>query len=127
MRVTAGIALMVWLVSGSAQAQGQTTQKPPEALTAPQVERMWDDYVIAQAQGALNLTGPQFMRFRNRLLQLQQLRRRLQRERNVRLREAQQLIGGRGPVADPAPVMAKLKEYDDLMVRSAEQLRQAYV
>jgi hypothetical protein len=97
-----------------------------EALTVQQVERMWDDYVLTQAQTTLNLTPQQFPRFRNRMLALQQVRRRMQRERNVVLREAQQLMAGRGPVEDPAAVTAKLKLYDDLMVRSADQLRQAY-
>jgi hypothetical protein len=88
---------------------------------------MWDEYVLSQAQAALNLTDQQFMRFRNRLNQLQQLRRRLQRERNQKLREAQQALSGRGAPVDPAVVSARLKEYDDLMVSSAEQLRQSYV
>jgi hypothetical protein len=118
-------ALAVFVLSGSPAAAAQRGEE--ERLTAPQVERMWDEYVLSQAQAALNLTDQQFMRFRNRLNQLQQLRRRLQRERNQKLREAQQALSGRGAPVDPAVVSARLKEYDDLMVSSAEQLRQSYV
>jgi hypothetical protein len=120
---TAGAVLML---SGSPAAATQRGED--EVLNAAQVERMWDEYVLAQAQTALNLNDQQFSRFRNRLFQLQQLRRRLQRERNQKLREAQQTLNGRGgaPV-DMTAVSTRLKEYDDLMVTSADQLRQAYV
>jgi hypothetical protein len=119
---TAGAMLML---SGSPAAGAQRADG--ERLTAAQVERMWDEYVLTQAQAALNLNDQQSGRFRNRLFQLQQLRRRLQRERNQKLREAQQALNGRGAPADMTLVSARLKEYDDLMVSTAEQLRQAYV
>ena len=119
--VTAGVVLML---SGTPAAAAQRGEG--EGLTAAQVERMWDDYVLAQAQTTLNLNDQQFARFRNRLLQLQQMRRRLLRERNQKLREAQQALNGRGAPPDMTIVSARLKEYDDLMVSSADQLRQGY-
>jgi hypothetical protein len=126
---------VVWITAGVMLLMAQPVSAAPQqaggraggaALSVQQVERMWDDYLLTQAQTTLNLTPQQFPRFRNRLLMLQQARRRLQRERNVLLREAQQLLAGRGPVQDPAAVAAKLTQYDDLMIKSAEQLRQAY-
>lgn len=119
---TTGVVLM--LAGNPAATAAQRGEG--EGLTAAQVERMWDDYVLAQAQTALNLNDQQFPRFRNRLLQLQQLRRRLQRERNVKLREAQQALNGRGASPDLTIASARIKEYDDLMVSSADQLRQGY-
>lgn len=119
---TTGVVMML---SGS-PAAAASQRGEGEGLTAAQVERMWDDYVLAQAQTVLNLSDQQFPRFRNRLLQLQQLRRRLQRERNVKLREAQQALNARGAPPDMTIVSARLKEYDDLMVSSADQLRQGY-
>jgi hypothetical protein len=119
--MTCGV-LLWWCAGLAAGAQ----RGEAAALTPAQVERMWDQYVLAQAQTALNLNDQQFMRFRNRLFQLQQLRRRLQRERNGKLREAQQALSGRGAPVDQTVVMARLKEYDDLMVSSADQLRRAY-
>jgi hypothetical protein len=115
------------LVLFGAPAPGAASQRGDgEVMTAAQVERMWDEYVLAQAQTTLNLNDQQFVRFRNRLFQLQQLRRRLQRERNQKLRDAQQALAGRGASVDLTNVSARLKEYDDLMVSSADQVRHAY-
>ena len=122
MLVAACGVLALWCGTPAVAAQ----RAAGDALTPAQVERMWDEYVLAQAQTQLNLNDQQFVRFRNRLFQLQQLRRRLQRERNVKLRETQQALSGRGAPVDQTVVSARLKEYDDLMVSDAQQLRQAY-
>ena len=119
----AGVLLCCGVADAAQREAGRGEGQP---LTAPQVERMWDDYVLTQAQAALNLNNQQFVRFRNRLLQLHNLRRRLQRERNLKLREAQQALSGRAGAADPQLAAARLQEYDDLLVHTAEQLRRAY-
>ena len=118
------VALLWCGVADASQREGG--RGTGDALTVAQVERIWDDYVLTQAQAALNLNDQQFVRFRNRLQLLQNLRRRLQRERNLKLRDAQQALNGRGAAANPELAAARLEEYDDLLVQTAEQLRRAY-
>jgi hypothetical protein len=120
------VAIVLLLCGVADAAQRDAGRGGGDALTPQQVERLWDDYVLAQARTALNLNDQQFLRFRNRMLALQTLRRRLQRERNLKLRDAQQALTGRGGAADPALAAARVQEYDDLLVQTAEQLRRAY-
>lgn len=99
---------------------------PDGPLTVPQVEQMFDNYAVVQAQAELELTDDQLGRFTRRFQALQNVRRRTQRQRQMKLRELGGLIAGPGPVADPAAVSAKVKELDDLIVQAAQEVRTAY-
>ena len=99
---------------------------PDGPLTAPQVEQMFDNYAVVQAQTELQLTDDQLARFTRRFQMLQNVRRRTQRERQMKLRELGSLTAGPGPLEDPAAVNAKVKELDDQIVVTAQQIRAAY-
>jgi Spy/CpxP family protein refolding chaperone len=99
---------------------------PDGPLTVPQVEQMFDNYAVVQAQAELALTDDQLARFTRRFQALQNVRRRAQRERQMKLRELGALIAGAGPVADPNAVNAKVKELDDLIVQAAQEVRTSY-
>jgi hypothetical protein len=108
------------------RGEGAPAPRADQPLTPADVERMWDTYMAAQARTALNLSDDQFLRFSGRLQDLQGLRRRLQRERN-RLRAEMNAMVERNAVVDREAVAARLREFDDLAVRSAQQIRRAYV
>lgn len=126
-----------------ARAQTQGVQPPPAqagaqppgragrrgdggaALTPAEVERMWDTYLAAEARRALALTEDQVPAFTARLQNLQVLRRRLQRQRNMLRAELNRMIAGDGPI-DDAVVTARLDELDEVALQSARQIRRAY-
>jgi Spy/CpxP family protein refolding chaperone len=107
--------------------RGQRGEPNPDGpLTVPQVEQMFDNYAVVQAQSELQLTDEQLARFTRRFQALQTVRRRAQRERQMKLRELGSLIAAPGPAADPNAVTAKIKELDDLIVQSAQDVRTSY-
>jgi Spy/CpxP family protein refolding chaperone len=150
--LASGLALLLVASSASAQdpaappAQTPTTQAPqgtgqpqrplrgrpggpgampnPNGMTAPQVEQMFDAYMVVQSQASLQLPDEQFFTFSPRLQRLQLVRRRTQRARTMMLRELAMLVNAT-PVNDQA-IAAKLKEVDDLGDRSQQEIRQAY-
>jgi len=118
----------LWCAAGApvvAQGQGATTRPDQPPMRVAEVERMWDTYVAAQATTALNLTDEQFLRFATRLQNLQNLRRRVQRQRRALTAELNAMVSGDGPV-DRAAVTARLLQLDELGVQSAQQVRRAY-
>lgn len=103
---------------------GRAGQPDPQ-LTVQEVERMWDQFVLTQARAALEIRDErQFRRFSVQLQNLQNLRRRLQRQRNAMQRDLGLLLD-QGEVLDSAAAEAGLAEFDEFSVRSAQQVRRA--
>ena len=100
----------------------------PEGAVGPgELVNMLDTYAIVQAQEALSLNDAQYGQFVTRLRNLQQTRRRNQRQRNQILQSLRQLAGPQAatPVDEGAlrERLKALREQDD---RSAVEMRKAY-
>jgi hypothetical protein len=99
---------------------------PDPQLNGPQViDQLFDAYMVVQAQTALNLNEDQYLVFLQKARQLQTIRRRVQRERLQALAGLRETLRTQGPL-DEAAVTEKLRAYDDLVLQSAPELRQAY-
>lgn len=112
--------------AAEAAADGQEVPPQGDPLTVPEVERMWDSYLAAQAKTALGLNEAQFVRFAARLQSLQNLRRQQQRHRRELMAELSGLVRGPGAVADRETAIAKLLRLDELSVEDARELLKAY-
>jgi len=118
------VALLL-LAGGSAEARQR--QRAPELgpdLTPAEIQRLFDAFVLVQAQEALELSDAQFAPFVMKLKALQELRRRNQQGEQRRLRALERLSTQRP--AREAEVDRRLRELDDERVRAAEAVRAAY-
>jgi Spy/CpxP family protein refolding chaperone len=98
---------------------------PPE-MTPGEVQRIFDGYLVIQAQEALGLTDQQFAQFVPRLKTLQDTRRRNQQERMRLLNELQRLTNPRNPRVEEAPIKERLNALQELEARAGAELRKAY-
>ncbi len=124
-----GLLCGVSLVAGSARAQEPAPPAPD--VTADmrpfEVQRLFDAYMIMQAQDALTLSEDQYARFLPRLRALQETRRRLQQERQQRLNELQRLTNPRQPrPVNESLLKDQLNALQEVESRSAAELRKAY-
>jgi hypothetical protein len=130
-------AFLVTLCAG-AQAQEPAAQAPAappqrplaglsEDMTPPEIQRLFDAYLIMEAQQALTLTDQQYPQFLTRLKTLQETRRRNQQQRNQLMMELQRLTNPRAAArADEAMLKERLNALQELESRSAAELRRAY-
>jgi hypothetical protein len=126
----AAAALGVALLLSPSLASAQRGLQAPEGALAPgvapaELQRLFDAYVVMQAQQQLQLTDDQFPRFLGRMKVLQEVRRRTQNERGQALQELRRLTQPGGPRVEDGALQERLKALDDLEVRSVEQVRQA--
>jgi hypothetical protein len=118
-----GTTLM--LASGTVLAQPR--QAAPDLgpdLTPAEVQRLFDAFVLVQAQESLELSDDQFAPFVSKLKRLQELRRRNQQEEQRLLRAVQRLETRQE--ASDEEIETRLGELDDHHVRAAEAVRAAY-
>lgn len=129
------VLCVVWLltcVAGGAAAaeprQGAPLPARPQldesGLGPMEVERLFDSYVVLQAQDALKLSEAQFPRFLPRLRALQESRRRGLRERRQLVAELNRLL--RAPRLDEGRTRTALDRVRELEARTSAQVRQAY-
>jgi vacuolar-type H+-ATPase subunit I/STV1 len=128
--VVAGGALMA-MPGGVHAAQGRNRVAPApnagaaadDASVSPaEIQRLFDAYVIMQAQQALQLSDEQFPKFLSRVKTLQEVRRRGQMQRGRMLQELRRL--SQTPGQDEA-LRNQLKTLSDLDVRLGTEVRQA--
>jgi hypothetical protein len=132
----AALVLLVGGVSGSAQepptqAPAGTAQRPlaglSDDMTPAEIQRLFDAYLLMEAQQALTLTDQQYPLFLTRLKTLQETRRRNQQQRNQLMGELQRLTNPRAAVrAEEAVLKERLNALQELESRSAGELRKAY-
>jgi hypothetical protein len=105
----------------------RSRQEPPsaEGRTVAEVEQLFDAYVARQARQFLRLTPDQMRDFGPRLRQLQMTRRRTARQRQMLLRELNDLTRAPGAQDDEA-VAAKMAALDQQSLTASQQLRAAY-
>ncbi len=140
---TFAIVAIVLVAGGTgAAAQGTPSQPPsgargdaqipppPEgaAITAGQLQRLFDASTVLQAQDALQLSEAQYGRFVTRLKTLQDTRRRHQQAHNQMLNEIRRMTNPQAGVApaDEATLTDRLKALRDEEDRAAAEIRKAY-
>jgi hypothetical protein len=122
-----------------AQAQPPAPVPPPgsqpgipglsDDMTPGEIQRLFDAYLIMEAQQALNLTDVQYPQFLARLKTLQDTRRRNQQQRNQLMGELQRLTNPRVAASarpDEAQIKERLSALQELESRAAAEMRKAY-
>jgi hypothetical protein len=116
---------------GAYAAQGRNRVAPApnagpaagDASVSPaEIQRLFDAYVVMQAQQALQLSDEQFPKFLARVKTLQEVRRRGQMQRGRMLQELRRL--SQTPGQDDA-LRSQLKALNDLDARVGTEVRQA--
>jgi len=112
------------LDAAQARPRGGPESGPPaeDSVSPAEIQRLFDAYVVMQAQQALELSDEQFPRFLARVKALQEARRRGQMQRNRMLQELRRLSQTTGQ--DEA-LRTQLKALNDLDARVGTEIRQA--
>ena len=140
MKTIAIASLVIALAaSASAHAQGQgqpPPQGPPPEQGGPgpdpgnmspgEIQKLFDAYIVVEAQRALELSDAQYPQFIARLRTLQDTRRRNQQERMQLMQRLMRLTAPRAPQVDNSQIEIVLKNLQELESRTAAELRKAY-
>jgi hypothetical protein len=108
-----------------AWAQGRMPRRPPvgDGVSPGEIQRLFDAYVLMQAQQELQLNDEQYPRVLARLRTLQAARQRGQAERARLLQELRRLNDA--AALDEAQVKTQLKALADAEARTATDVREA--
>lgn len=129
MKVRLAVVLCASVLGAAVSAQPPTTPPadPTVDMRPGEVQRLFDAYVIMQAQNALSLTEEQYAKFLPRVRALQEARRKSQQERAQIIAELQRLTNPRQPrPPDEAILKDRLNALQDTESRGAAELRKAY-
>jgi len=107
------------------QGQGRSAQQA-DRLEIAELQRLFDAYMVMQAQEALQLDDTQFGQFLPKLKALQDTRRRNEQARNQLVGELGRLTAASAATVDEAAVRERLRALQELESRSAAELRRAY-
>ena len=134
--------ILVPMLSLAAFAQEPQTviQNPPPAprggplagldngnMNPGEIQRLFDAYLVMEAQQALALTDQQYPQFLIRLKTLQETRRRTTQERNQLMGQLQRLTNPRNQQqGTEAQVKERLTALQELESRTAAEMRKAY-
>lgn len=126
--------LILSLVTAVPALAGQPESQAPQPLqpdatanmTPGEIQKLFDAYIVVEAQRALNLSDSQYPQFIARLRTLQETRRRNQQERNQMMGRLQRLTAPRAPDAEAGAVEGLLKSLQELESRNAAEMRKAY-
>ena len=92
-----------------------------------EIQRLFDAYLIMEAQQALSLTDQQYPQFLIRLKTLQETRRRTTQERSQLMNQLQRLTNPRNEQqGTEAQVKERLAALQDLESRTAAEMRKSY-
>jgi hypothetical protein len=96
-------------------------------LSPGEIQRLFDAYLIVEAQRALDLTDQQYPQFLSRLKALQDTRRRTTQERNQLMQQLQRLTNPRQPSqGTDAQIKERLAALQEAETRTAAEMRKAY-
>ena len=114
-----------------AQPQGPGPRPPLQGIdngdmTPSEIQKLFDAYLVMEAQQALELTDDQYPQFLTRLRVLQDTRRRNQQERFRLMGELQRLSAPRMKVVEEGALKERLAALQELESRTAAELRKAY-
>ncbi len=124
--------LLAFLITGVPAVA--TAQPPvPEAMatagdmTPGEIQKLFDAYLVMEAQQALQLSDQQYPQFLTRLRTLQDARRRTLQERNQLMGQLQRLTNPRlSKPVDESEITARLTSLQELESRTAAEMRKAY-
>ena len=130
------VLLAVLIAASPAMAQPETPPPPGGGplpgldngdLSRGEIQRLFDAYLVMEAQQALALTDQQYPQFLTRLKTVQDTRRRNQQERNQLMGQLQRLTNPRQPGrGDEAQIKERLTALQELESRNAAEMRKAY-
>lgn len=125
--VLAALAL-VTCVAMARPALAQAPAPPPDApdLRPAEIQKLFDAYLVMEAQQALGLNDQQYPVFLTRLRALQDVRRRHLMARAGLLGELARLSGPRAPQGDESALKERLTAFQELESRGAAELRKSY-
>lgn len=96
-------------------------------MTPGEIQRLFDAYLVMEAQQALALTDQQYPQFLTRLKTLQDTRRRNQQQRIQLMGQLQRLTNPRQPDrGDEAQIKERLAALQELESRTAAEMRKSY-
>lgn len=95
-------------------------------MTPGEIQRLFDAYLVVEAQPALELNDSQYPQFIARLRVLQDTRRRNQQERMQLMNLLQRLTAPRVKSTEPGVLEGHLKNLQELESRTAAEMRKAY-
>jgi hypothetical protein len=107
------------------QGQARSAQQA-DRLEIAELQRLFDAYMVMQAQEALQLDDTQFGQFLPKLKALQDTRRRNEQARNQLVGELGRLTAPSAVTVDETAVRERLRALQELESRSAAELRRAY-
>jgi hypothetical protein len=96
-------------------------------MTPGEIQKLFDAYLVMEAQQALQLSDQQYPQFLTRLRTLQDTRRRTQQERNQLMGQLQRLTNPRlAKPVEESEIKARLASLQELESRTAAEMRKAY-
>jgi hypothetical protein len=109
-------------------AVAQTPPAPAEGaeLRPAEIQRLFDAYLVMEAQQTLGLTDQQYGPFLTKLKLLQETRRKYLASRAMILLDLGRMTGPRAPKTDDAAIRERLASLQELESRSAAEARRAY-
>jgi hypothetical protein len=115
-------------IAAQAQARRGAPNAVPEAtpgVSQGELQRLFDAYVLMQAQETLQLSEAQYPRFLTRLRALQQVRRRALNERGRIIQDLRRMVQGKVEGADNGRLPERLEALREAEARAAQDIRQA--
>jgi hypothetical protein len=101
-------------------------REPGSNMTPGEIQKLFDAYIVVEAQRALELSDTQYPQFIAKLRVLQEARRRNQQERMQVLQRLTRLTAPRAPEADTATLEGLLRNLQELDSRTGAEMRKAY-
>lgn len=96
-------------------------------MSPGEIQRLFDAYLVMEAQQALQLTDQQYPQFLIRLKALQDTRRKTTQERNQLMQQLQRLTNPRQPAqGTDAQIKERLSALQEVEARTAAEMRKAY-
>lgn len=134
MKSTAIACLLIALAAPVMAQQGPPPQGPPPDQQGPdpgnmspgEIQKLFDAYIVVEAQRALELSDAQYPQFIAKLRALQDSRRRNQQERMQLMQRLVRMTAPRAPAVDNAAIEGVLKNLQELESRTAAETRKAY-
>lgn len=126
------------LTAGAAAAQDLEPQNRPPAqgagplpglegdMSPGEIQKLFDAYLVMEAQQALQLSDQQYPQFLTRLRTLQDTRRRSQGERNQLMAQLARMTNPRAQRAEDGAIKERLTALQELESRTAAEMRRAY-
>jgi Spy/CpxP family protein refolding chaperone len=110
--------------AGGPQAGQKKPAPAPPAASPADVQRIFDSYVLVQAQEQLKMSDDQFARFVSRFKALQDVRRRALQDRAKLVVELRDML--KQPKPDDAKLKDRMKALHDLETRAQSDVKKAY-